>query len=410
MNPANNVSHREGYDAVARIDTPDATTVVVRLKHRYPPFLTEFFTSLQEGAKVILPAHLLAALPNINHAPFNADPVGSGPFRFVSWERGRGAVLVRFDDYFKGRPKLDRIMFRVIPDDTTILSAVQTHDVDMVVSVPASLYDSYRAIRGVRAQLFAWNGMSVFIMNNGQPALHHREVRQAIAAAIDYDALITKISHGVGTYAHDIVPPVAVGYTNNPPYRYDPVRARAVLDRAGWKLGADGVRSRNGERLDFVLTLSAGSLSARSVAVQLQRQFHDVGIGLGLKTSPYNVIFSYDGPINSRHYDFAIYSYTLPWDPDNSAYLACDQFSPKGENVFAFCDPRVDAGERAALAVDDPAKRAAIYHPLERYIHDAVPYVPLYLLRRATAVNDDLKGFAPAPGIAGWWNAWQWSI
>jgi peptide/nickel transport system substrate-binding protein len=252
--------------------------------------------------------------------------------------------------------------------------------------------------------------MSIMAINNGKPSLRHLEVRQALASAIDYGTIITKVSHGVGLPAHDILPPVAIGYTDNTPYRYDPEGARELLDRTGWKLGLDGIRVKNGERLDFVMTTPAGSAGGRSISVQLQQRFHDIGVRLTIKTSPYNVIFAYDGPLQTRRYDFALYSYTLPWDPDNSTYLDCDQFSPKGENTFAYCDPSVDAQERAGLSTDDPAQRAAIYHPLERYIHRVVPYIPLYAGRRATAVNDDLKNFEPAPGIAPWWNVWQWSI
>ncbi len=112
----------------------------------------------------------------------------------------------------------------------------------------------------------------------------------------------------------------------------------------------------------------------------------------------------------TRNYDFAGYSYTLPWDPDNTVYLACDQFSPKGENIYAYCDPIVDAGERAGLGTDDPAKRAAIYHKVERRIHETVPYIPMYLVRHPTARSVDLKGYGLSPAIAPWWNAWQWSI
>ncbi len=410
MRPANNVFHREGYEDVARIDTPDPQTLVVHLKRRFPPFITEFFTPLQEGAKVILPEHLLAKLPNINHAAFNAAPVGSGPFKFESWDRGRRIELVRNDGYFKGKPPIERIDYHIIPSDATILNEVREHNVDLVVSVPSSLFRDFRAIAGVKAKLYPWNGMTVLIVNNGKPGLRHVEVRNAIARAIDYNGLIAKVSHGLGIPAHDIVPPFAIGYTNNVPYHYDPAAARALLDRAGWKIGADGIRYKGAERLDFVVTYSVGAASATSIAVQLQRELHDVGIGLALKTSPYNVIFSYAGPIQSRSYDLAMYSYTMPWDPDNSTYLDCDQFAPRGENVYAYCDPIVDTGEHDGLSTDDPIKRAAFYHPLERYIHASVPYIPLYVLRRPTATNDDLKQYDPAPGIASWWNAWQWSI
>ncbi|MBV8749710.1 MAG: peptide ABC transporter substrate-binding protein, partial [Candidatus Eremiobacteraeota bacterium] len=153
VNPHNNVLHREGYQEVTRIDTSDDVTVVVHLRRRYPPFVTQFFTTLQEGAKPVVPAHLLAALPEINDAPFNAHPVGSGPFRFVSWERGRRIILEANDRYYKGRPKLNRIELAILPDINTVATALVTHEIDMPVSSNALVYDRFRATPGLRATL-----------------------------------------------------------------------------------------------------------------------------------------------------------------------------------------------------------------------------------------------------------------
>jgi peptide/nickel transport system substrate-binding protein len=408
--PQNNVLHREGYDQVERIDVPDARTVVVRLKRRYPPFVSLFFTSLQEGSKAVLPEHVLGKLREINDAPFNLHPIGTGPFKFVKWDHGRGMDFVANPDYFKGKPKLARIEFRVIPNDDSILSAVQTHEVDMVVSVSTTQYPRYSQLDGIATKLFPWNAMNVFIMNDTRPGLRHLEVRQAVAGAIDYRAIVDKVSHGVGLIAHDIVPPSAIGYTENPPYRYDPAAANALLETNGWKRGPDGIRSKGKERLAFTMVLSSGSANARNIAVQVQAFLHAIGIEMTLKTYPYNVIFAYDGPIQKMTYDFSNYSYTLPYDPDNLIYLGCDQRPPKGENVFGYCDARVEAGERAGLATDDPAERARIYHPVERRIHETIPYIALYLLRRPTAYNSDLKNYSASPAIASWWNAYEWSI
>ncbi|MDQ6825866.1 MAG: peptide ABC transporter substrate-binding protein [Candidatus Eremiobacteraeota bacterium] len=410
VNPNNNVLHREGYDRVNSIDTPDKYTLVVHLKDRYPPFVTKFFTSLQEGAKGILPEHLLGKLHDINQAAFNAQPVGTGPFKFATWERARRVVLVRNDRYFKGRPKLAKVILNVVPDDNTILNQVKEHSLDLVVSPPASLYDQYRSIPDVVTSLVPWNAENIFIINHKRPGLRHLEVRKAITMAIDYDALITKVTHGVGAVAHDIVPAVAIGYTNNKPYLYDPAAANKLLDETGWKVSRDGVRSKGGERLDFGMHISNGSANGRLIAVQMQQYFRAVGIALSIKTYPYNVIFSHDGPIYTFRYDFANYSYTLPYDPDNLFYIGCDQIFPKGENIYHYCDAQVDAAEKAGLGTDDLATRARIYHKAEARIHETVPYIPLYVVRRVTVHSPDLKGFSASPTIAPWWNAWQWDI
>jgi peptide/nickel transport system substrate-binding protein len=407
MNPRNNIFHREGYDEVASIETPNDGTVVVRLRRRSPPFVTRFFTSLQEGAKAILPEHLLKDQDTINDSPFNGAPVGSGPFKFVRWDRGRGIELAAYEGYFRGRPKIDRVIFTVIPDENTMLNQVRSHEVD-VPQVSSSLYDVYRAIPGVATTLARWNTLSILALNNARPGLRHVEVRQAIARALDYQSIIAKVTHGVGTIARDIIPPNAIGYVPNPPYPYDPAGARRLLEAHGWRLGADGVREKNGERLDFTYYTVSGAVTARAIAVQVQAWLHEIGIGITLKSSPYNQVFSYDGPVESGKYDFAAYGYTLPWDPDNLIYLGCDQFPHNGENVFRYCDALVDSGERRGLLSDDPRARAAIYAPIERRIRETVPYVPLYAARRVVAHIDTLEHYTVAPSIAQWWNAWEW--
>jgi peptide/nickel transport system substrate-binding protein len=410
VSPANNVLHREGYEEVDRVETPDDYTLVVHLKRRYPPFVSQFFTTLQEGSKGILPAHLLEKLPDINRAAYNGAPIGTGPFKFVKWDRGRGMDFVANEHYFRGRPKLDRIEFRILPDDNTIFASVQSHETDMPVSVATTQYQRYTKLDGITAALYPWNAANVFIINNTKPGLRHVEVRQAIAMAIDYPGIIEKVTHGVGLVAHDIIPESAVGYTPNTPYTYDPAGAVALLKSNGWEAGPDGIRSKGDERLAFTMDIGTGSANARNIAIQIQSYMRAIGVDVILKLYPYNVIFSHEGPIVGMTYDLADYSYTLPYDPNNLIYLGCDERPPKGENDFGYCDPTVDAGEQAGLATDDPAARAEIYHKVEKRVHETVPYIPLYILRRPTAHNIDLKGFSPAPSIAPWWNAWQWEI
>ena len=409
MNPRNNVLHREGYDQVARIDTPDDRTVVVHLKRRDPPFVTQFFTTLQEGAKPVVPEHLLRGAPEINDVPFNAHPVGTGPFRFVAWDRGRRITLAANERYFKGRPKLERVELSILPDMNTIATALRTHEVDMPVSADPLMYDRFRATPGLRAMLTGWNSQRILMLDDARPALRHVEVRRAIARAIDYSVFTGKMTYGTAQPARDIVPPSSIGFANNPAYPHDPAAARALLERAGWRTGPDGVRAKDGTRLDLVFVIAAGGRDA-AYAVQLQQMLHAVGIGVTIKTYPYKGIFAFDGPIVNGRFDLAVFANTLPYDPDSTSTLTCANFAPKGENESRTCDPAIDALERAGLATDDPRKRAAIYRTIGRRVHDTVPFIPLFAQRRVSVFNDDLRGYAPAPVAAPWWNAYQWSI
>lgn len=410
VNPNNNTLHREGYTEIASIDTPDRYTAVVHLRRRYPPFISKFFTPLQEGGKPILPAHILAKYSSINQIPFNSAPVGSGPFRFVKWERGREIVLQRNMTYFKGVPKLHRIEFYVIPEDQTILNEVRLHNIDLVASPPSTLYARYLSLPGVTTQLYPWNSQALLIMNQSHPGLDDVRVRQAIAQSIDYDAIIDKLTHGSAELAHDIIPPTALGYVKNPAYRYDPAAANAALDAAGYKRGPDGVRTNGKTRLEYTIDIISGSDSLRMTAVQLQQYFHAIGVRLNIKGYAYNEIFTPEGPIYSGQYDFATYGVTLPWDPDMSYYIGCDYIYPKGENVYRYCNRQVDALEKAGLNTDDPAQRAKIYSRAEALIWQTIPYIPLYERRRIAIHNPDLQNFKVSPGSTPWYNIWQWDI
>jgi peptide/nickel transport system substrate-binding protein len=409
MNPRNNVLHREGYDEVATVATPDDRTVVVHLRRRYPPFVTQFFTTLQEGAKPVVPAHLLAAAPEINDVPFNAQPVGTGPFRFVRWDRGRQIVLEANPRYFRGRPKLDRIVLQIVPDANTVATLLRTHEIDLAVSANPLMYEELHGTQGLRETLSDWNSARLLMFDDVRPALRHPEVRQAIARALDFSALIRDLTYGTGAPAHDILPPSSLGYGKNPPYPHDPAAASALLASHGWKLESDGVRSKDGTRLDLVMVIaSAGDDPA--FGVQIQQMLRPIGIRVVLKPYPYKGIYAYNGPIVKGTFDLALFRNTLEYDPDSTSTLSCGAFAPRGENEARYCNPRVDALEQAGLSTDNPHARAQIYREIGRLVHDDVAYIPLYRAQRPSIFNEDLRGYEPSPVAASWWNAYRWSI
>ncbi len=410
VDPHNDTLFREGYDRVAAITAPNPYTVVVHLRQRDPAFVSQFFAPLQEGGKPVLPAHIIDRDADFNRSSLDTHPIGTGPFTFVSWQRGTSIVLERFDRYFKGKPKLERIELRVIPDDQTIATEVRVHRVDLVVSPAGALFEEYRSFPNVVTELRPWNAQEVLALNERKLGLGDVTVRRAIASAIDYDALARKIAHGIGEPAYNTLPPTALGYERLPPYRYDPARANRLLDAAGWARGSDGIRSRHGVRLAFTLAVIAGSTSLADIGIELQQDFKAAGIALRMKSYPYDTIFSPDGPLFSGTYDMAIYSTTLQWDPDVHVYVGCDQWYPRGQNTFGYCNRAVDALERKGLQTDDPLMRAAIYRRASEIMWDTISYVPLYELRRPVVRSPDLRNFSTNPSATPWWNAWQWDI
>ncbi|MGA8535220.1 MAG: peptide ABC transporter substrate-binding protein [Candidatus Tumulicola sp.] len=411
MDPRNDTFEREGYDRIDRIDARGPYTVVVRLRERYPPFVSRFFAPLQEGGKPVLPAHVLERERDFNAGELAARPVGTGPFAFVSWARGDRIVLRRFERYFKGTPRLSRIELRFVPSDQTIAAELAEHEVDLIVAPQTSLLEQYRAADGVIIDTAPWNSQAGLMIDSRKPGLRDVAVRQAIAQAVPYAIVLRDVTRGFYREARNSLPPTALGYEPLPARRYDPPAAGRLLKRAGWHAGGDGVRARNGVRLAFTLVTIAGATNFERMALLLQSSFRKAGIDVAIKTYPYRTIFAApSGPIYAGTYDLALYSNTLNWDPDVYNFTACDRWYPNGQNIFRFCDRRLDELERAALQTDDPSRRAALYRAASRLMWSVVPYVPVYNGRRLIVRSADLRNYAVNPTSTPWWNAWQWDI
>jgi peptide/nickel transport system substrate-binding protein len=410
MDPSHLTIYRQGYDQVSSIQAPDPYTVVIHLRRRYPPFVTQFFAPLQEGGKPVLPAHILERDRDFNHGTLATHPIGTGPFVFVEWRRGQEIELRRNDRYFRGKPALSKVVMRFIPDAQTLLTQVRTHQLDLVDEVPSALYPSFKSIPDYITGLSPWNAQMLVVFNGRRSGLRDPSVRRAIADAFDANEVIEKIAHGVGTPARDIIAPTALGYVSRQPYGYDPSEADALLDRAGWKRGRDGVRTKDGYRLSYAIAIVGGVSTATEFAEYLQERLRTVGIELTIKPYPWTQIFSFDGPIDTYRYDLALMGTTLSWDPDSHVYFGCNEQFPKGQNFYDYCNRRYDELERAGFSTDDPRKRAALYEQADAQLWNTVAYIPLYEMRRASVRNPDLKNYAPNTTSTPWWNAWTWDI
>ena len=214
LNPATNEVNRAGWDQITKIDEPDKYTVVYHMKKPYSPFVENFFSS-QGANPCVLPKHLLDKLPNINNAPYNALPVGIGPFKFERWDRGEQVVMVANPLYFRGRPKLDKVVFKIIPDRNTMLSQVQAHEIDMWYLVPGNYLDAVTALKPytlVRQPGYIYNH---YDFNLSKPIDADPIVRRALRLALDREEIRNKIGHGVGV-VQDVTVPIDRARTPSP--------------------------------------------------------------------------------------------------------------------------------------------------------------------------------------------------
>lgn len=411
MNPANNVISHHGYDQIASIDTPDAHTVVMHMKSIFPPAVDTIFGE-SDTAFRILPAHLLEKYPNLNNVPFNAAPVGSGPFKFARWERNDRVVLTANPNYFKGAPKLQQLVIRIVPDANTEESLLRSHEVDLALEATGSLYNNVKDDPGLVRQLVKAPVWFAYFFNLQRPPLDDPAVRKAIALSIDAAEIVDKSTFGSAYPA--IADQTKFSWAYDPalkPIPYELERAKVMLDTDGWKAGTDGIRQKNGKRLSLQLAYPLGSASIAAITAQVQQMLRAAGIDVQTRGYSYQLLYGSmqtGGIYNSGKFDIATYAWVAGTDPDDSSTFLCSMAPPAGNNIMHYCSKEMDALQAQALSTFDRIKRKAAYKKIQELLLTDVPAAFVYDQQQRYVRTPDLQNFTPN-GISEGWNAYQWN-
>jgi peptide/nickel transport system substrate-binding protein len=412
MNPANNTITRSGYDRIVAMDAPDPYTVRVHL--RAPYALAQYLFAVGSIGS-ILPEHLLHRYASLNQTDFDRHPVGSGAYIFRSWSHGGE---MRFDanpHYFRGVPKIPHVVLKFIPDQNTMVSALRSHDIDLYYTVSTLQAPSVRSLPFTTFAQTPSINYEHLTFNTGRAPLNDVRVRLALCYAYDQAAVFRTIYHGLGGQGPTAYSPLLLGYDPTIHYYpYDPAKAAALLDAAGWKLGANGLRAKNGVPLAFELSTVAGVKLREELEVYLQNAWRAVGADVTVKNYPASSFFApaqEHGPLYSGQTDVSIYtsSHTAP-DPDVEDSFSPDRLPPAGQNTSFFRNAEMGALIDAGLASYDPVVRAPIYRRQARIQIDNVPEYTLQWEPQITSANVDLRGVKPNPVDSDLWNVADWTF
>ena len=412
LNPRNNVPYHFPHDQAQSVIAKDAHTVEVRLKAPFAPFVNSFFRCGAQGS--ILPKHLLAGHADLNRDPFNNKPVGSGPYMVAQYDVNQTIEMVPNPYWFAGRPGLQRITYRIIPSENTLLVSLRTHEIDFYFAAAEQQLRELRGIGGVTTDANPSAQFEMLAFNTRRKPFSDLRLRRAISEAIDWKAVARTIYLDVDLPDWGDVFPRSWAYTPQPdPSPYDQERARKLLEDAGWKRGPDGIRSRGGVRLEAEIVTVAGVLPRQNLEVLLQQQLRAVGVDLQIHNAPANLLFAplgAGGLLASGKFDLGIYAWTKFADPDDSETASPDRIPPKGGNYSGLADRELGRLQTAADATYDRAQRKRLYAQLERRLGDVLPYHTIVWRANVNAWNDDLHGVHPAPVVSDFWNVGSWTI
>ncbi len=349
------------YKYVDHLDAPDDRTVVFHLKEPDAPLLW----NLCDGAIGIVPYGTLDEMTQ--------HPVGSGPFRFVSAETDRDVILERNDQYWGGPPKLGRVRFAVVPDETT--EALELRKGSGDVAINALTPDTVVTLgknRDIKIEHSGGTRLAYLGFNLRDPILKDVRVRQAIAYALDRRPMIEYLWRGLAQPARSILPAQSWAYNGNvPSYEHDPEKARQILDAAGYP-------AVNGVRFHITMKTSTDPNTRLMVAV-MQQQLREVGIALDIRSFEFATFFS-----DVQHGAFQMYG--LRWiggneDPDIFEYaFHSSKFPPNGANRDYYSNPKVDALIDQARREVDPNVRKPLYSEVQAILARDLPYIDLFYL------------------------------
>ncbi len=375
--------NRSFFTPIQKIDVVDDYTVKFTLDSAYGPFL-----SYMDFA--ILPKSVAEKAGD----QFGNNPIGTGPYKFVSWKRGDTIQLEAFNDYFEGRPKLDSIMLKIVPDNSARVVALESGDLDLVLS-PLSPQDVTRmqGKAGFKVNRMPAAGYTYISLNTADPALSDVKVRQALSYLVNREQILSTIYKGIGQVAKGPIPPGMWAYASDvPSYDYSPDKAKALLDQAGWKAGADGMRAKDGKPLKLTIRTHTEDPDRRQVIEVLQAEFTKAGIQADTNVIDFASLIN---DMTAGKYQIAVIGWLNLANPDRAMFR---QFTVGGAgNYGKYNNPEVDKLIKDARGTLDQAKAKELYQDATRKIIADAPYIFLQYQEYITIHKSNLNGFVMNP-------------
>ena len=384
----------DGFLPVESVETPDDRTV--RVVYRFP-----YAPALSAWEMPILPRHLYANEDFLTSL-HNRTPIGSGPFRFVSWEPGRRIVLASNADYWGGRPYIDSLELPIIPAQETTLMALLAGEVDYASLTPVQ-WDAYARDPAFTRRFTTVSFLSLFYYyiawraDGSNPFFADPDVRRAMTLALDREGYVRAVLHDLAQVPFSLFhPAILAPDPEDKPLRHDSEAAAALLDRAGWRLDPKtGVRGRNGVPFRFTLLIYSGGEDHAQFSQVAQESLRRLGVDMRIERLDWPTLWE---RLQKGQFEAAMSGSVPAGDPDDVVFgmLHSSQIQG-GRNYAGFRDEQIDEWLEEGRRTIDPAARSACYRRIARRAEILQPYTYLFFPKVLAALSRRVTGVAPSP-------------
>ena len=398
-------SGRHLKEHIDSVKVADAHTVTYYYNEVYP------YQLMDANDGPIMPAHFINSTePNkIRNIQIEDIPT-DGPFKLLEWKRGQALVLVPNENYYeKGKPYLDKVIFKIIPDQVTLLTQLKSGEIDCMESIPPR---EVKDLENNHPELHVFNFPTrayIYIgWNEKVPFFRDKKVRRALTMAINRQLIIDNLYYG---YAEECTSPfVPIIWAYNPnikPIPYDPERAKELLAEEGFAdSDGDGWLDKDGKRFEFELMTNYGNEIRKDVQVMVQDMLKKVGIKVDPAILEWTVMLE---KIKSMDFEAMVNAWRVGTKADLEPIWSCASRRQGGYNRIDYCNPTVDSLNTLACSMLDFDKARPLFYKAQEIIYEEQPYTFLYVPHALDALNKRFKGAKP-DAIGMYHNLQEWWV
>lgn len=394
--PANESAIASNYEDIQNIEIIDPLTLEITLQQTNAAFLN-YLTN------PIVPKHLLEG-EDLQLSNYFKFPIGTGPYKLKEWDEGQSIQLEKNENYFKGLPNIDTVIFKITPDDNVKALQLKAGEIDLAL-IPPSLAEPMRSVPNMTIHQLQTADYRGIMYNFNHPFWQkHRELIKALNYAFDRQAMVDSVLLGQGDIAKGPLQKNIYHDDSVEAFNYNPKKAEQLIEQDGWTKGSDGYYEKNGERLSFELTVSENQQERLDLATIAAQQLKEIGVECII-----NVTANVDWDNQAAY----LIGWGSPFDADDHTYKVFG--TNKGSNYNYYSNEAVDQYLTAARQTTDEEKRAEMYSKFQHALADDPAYSFLVYLDANYVAKSSITGISTSTvlghhGVGIFWNIEQWDI